>query len=136
MPGRLQETVEWREIFPEEMVSQAKSPDIQRQIVSCNGWGTTFRGQYLERKTYYHQEIWNAPSVLGETWKDARMNCTCPAQNKKDGKCIHIAALMIRWEKVHGPWIVKEREWDYYHAGLGVEGGTGAAGKDARSIWR
>ena len=113
MPGRLQETVDWKPLFSEELIEKAKSPQVQRQITECRSWGSGCRGQYLEKRTYYRIEIWNPPVRLGETWEQARMSCNCPEGRMRGSRCIHMAALMICWEKEHGPWIVKESEWDY-----------------------
>ena len=41
--------------------------------------------------------------------KDTRHSCTCQ-QGKSSGLCRHQASLMLRWEKVHGPFVFEETE--------------------------
>ena len=41
--------------------------------------------------------------------KDTRHSCTCQ-QGRTSGLCRHQASLMLRWEKVHGPFVFEETE--------------------------
>ena len=41
--------------------------------------------------------------------KDTRHTCTCQ-QGRSSGLCRHQASLMLRWEKVHGPFVFEETE--------------------------
>ncbi len=41
--------------------------------------------------------------------RDTRHSCTCQ-QGKSSGLCRHQASLMLRWEKVHGPFVFEETE--------------------------
>ena len=76
------------------------------------------------RRAGYSISVRKVPRKLSDDWKNAEMSCSCP-EGLKGMRCVHKAAVLIRWEKEHGPWIVEESDEEYrarmYEIGLAGE---------------
>ncbi len=73
---------------------------------SCNAQVETGRQKYKVN-------IQRAPKQYSDSWDNAIFTCTCPQlsrYSRRKDYCEHIAAVMLRWEKQHGPWVFYETE--------------------------
>ncbi|MCR4892177.1 MAG: DEAD/DEAH box helicase [Lachnospiraceae bacterium] len=113
MPGRIKKPAEWRGLFSSEMLKEASRTSSQNEInyfaeTGTDGCMATI-GAGRGRKQV---RIYCAPKFLKDSWDKADFSCTC-AESKRGNKCVHMAAVMVRWEKEHGPFILRERESEY-----------------------
>ena len=142
-PERLKKRVEWRPLFPAEILAKAASKELQGRIRDfqsketirfyyggCRAWfapesaGAKEQPAVLKRRQSYRYDryaptagavqtqIFSEPLRYLDRWEKIRMTCTCE-QAEKGVRCVHMAALLFRWEKEHGPWYVEENKYDY-----------------------
>ena len=118
---------DWRHLFTEEQLKKGESKELQKDISdfyaylggSCTahfGSGAVVR-RSGRRNSFQMSgntvEIGRAPRAFTDTWDSAFMRCTCREADSGNGRCEHMAAAMIRWEKEHGPWVVKETDYEW-----------------------
>ena len=124
--GKLRSDLEWRSSFTAEMLQKAAKlvEDGQVSIVPrsenfCSG--SVFeefnspRSKSGKRLAEYHVEInYRSDGALEKTWREAiySSNCTC-RHGWGFQPCVHQAAVMMQWEKVHGPFYGIEGEYAY-----------------------
>ena len=109
-PERLVVKKEWRQLFSREALIQGnalaeKRNGIQRKR-SWYGGSETF--EVRDDRNWYKVQISGEPRRLQDTWEGAGFSCTCG-----ESRCRHMAAAMFEWEKHHGPWKIREGEYDY-----------------------
>ena len=140
---RIVEKKDWRGLFPEQVIRQAESAAVQNALKDFSAeregyWGGERSSAFFQtgpengetpvragrrqisyrysfgasRRTGYNVFVRNAPRKLKDDWQNAQMSCSCP-DGQKGMRCIHKAALLVRWEKEHGPWVVEESDEEY-----------------------
>ena len=140
---RIREKKDWRGLFPEQVIRQAESAAVQNALKDFSSeregyWGGERSSAFFQtgpengetpvragrrqisyrysfgasRRTGYNVFVRNAPRKLKDDWQNAQMSCSCP-DGQKGMRCIHKAALLVRWEKEHGPWVVEESDEEY-----------------------
>ncbi len=140
-PERLTVKKEWRGLFPSTMVQKAGTRALQSSIQYFNthggiyidtvcvadlavrkdqgglplprrysyGYGRLTKGE----KNGFTVTIKNAPADMDDEWKNASMTCNCP-DGRLGKRCIHEAAVLLRWEKeMGGSFTVTESNMAY-----------------------
>lgn len=125
MPGmkRLTENKDWRVYFSEMQLQAAEN-----YVRNGNYRDFRFTEYSAEavigqgRANTYRPFIMMSPQCYSEDWDPKCFHCTCSAANPRPKRysywytseqkktCSHEAALLMLWEKQHGPWNFTETE--------------------------
>ena len=114
---------DWRCLFSEETLKEGEK--LQNKITEFESYSNgSACGASLETgetgprsrgrsRVYYKPScsvrISRTPVRFSDSWERASFYCSCQT-SYVNARCAHAAAVMIRWEKEHGPWIVVESE--------------------------
>ena len=120
----LEATKDWRVFFSKKQLETAENFVKNGKILAFESnekAAAAFVGN--NRSQAYYPRIWNAPTRYSEDWDEDCFTCSCSvAMPKRDRwgyegvkkTCTHEAALLLMWEKEHGPWFFREtdEEWE------------------------
>ena len=117
---RLSATKEWREFFVGWQLDDAEELFYNRHISNFTSDENSAQAVVHSGTKYYNVSIKNAPLTFSSEWEPSCFRCTCKNKTKmrlfKNGSyqyittCEHEAAVMLRWESTHGPWMFTESE--------------------------
>ena len=117
--GRLTVTKDWRDCFSGYTINMAQ------KLVDAN-YVRDFKAQkdraeasvvdlgYSSNKVV----IYNPPTSFSTNWNPELFSCTCTRKLRRYtyenyNRCIHKAAVLLYWEKQHGPWVFTENEQEH-----------------------
>ncbi len=106
---RIRKTSDWRHLFEPEVLREAtSSPSLKNiKMQRSYSWYTAYDFIFPSFRNL-KASIGTPPSNLNDSWDQVYFFCSC---RKK--YCVHLAAAMLHWEKIHGPWIVEEDDYSY-----------------------
>ncbi len=117
---RLSQNADWRVLFPESVVKEVSGEKYQKKVMDLKNYSYWYgnskqhcQANVMDKgRNFYSVTISNAPTRYGDSWKNASMNCSCP-DGRRNILCSHIAAVLYKWEKSHGPWILEETDTEW-----------------------
>ena len=104
----LHKTCDWRPLFPRRILEEARSGNMLAHVkkVGYSWQGQKFQISLLPGKVVV--VFGSAPESYNDSWEGVSMRCTCGQD-----RCVHMAAALFFWEKLHGPWVVWESRREY-----------------------
>ena len=111
-PKPLERTIDWRGLFAKSMLDQGQSfveKEQYKEFYSSDNNAYAKIGYY---QSVFRAQISGAPRFYTDEWDYRNFSCTCArGRKRKNGwysatecTCSHEAALLLLWEKTHGPW--------------------------------
>ena len=111
---------DWRIMFPQDLLSTAENMVAKGHVSEFVEEKNCASAAVFPRKGLRFQVVIRAPKSYWEEWDDTRLSCTCLTKRKNavwnEGfyrfrtytVCQHEAAVLLQWEKEHGPWVFPE----------------------------
>ena len=111
MPDRRSAVKDWRGLFSDSMLNWAGKAAAQGAVFRFKEYG--WRCEAAVQDEGKRQVVISHPPVkFMDEWENTSFECTCP-DARRTGRCRHMAAVMLCWEKEHGPWTVWESREEY-----------------------